>query len=159
MVQLQNEGASVKQFQAPATAAPPSSRDFPALAGLESMNGSQLSGRGSLGESRAVPDFAAAVRKQAAQLQFERNGGVEFGLGGGRGVSGGPGFGGYGREARISQSERLDHFQVHGQEVQAPATWLETGDSVCKIPQRRCLWVQRLFGVRTVCWVVMCGHC
>lgn len=128
-MQLQNEGASAKQFQAPAAPAPPSPRDFPALAGLESM-----SGRASLGESRSVPDFAAAVRKQAAQqaaqLQFERNGGVELSLGGVRGLSQGPGVGGFAREARVSPSERLEPFHMHGHEVQAPVAWLETGDSV-----------------------------
>ncbi|KAG0628977.1 hypothetical protein M758_1G067500 [Ceratodon purpureus] len=133
-LELQNEGAMAKQFQAPPTPAPPSSRDFPALAGLETITGSQLSGRASLGESRSVPDFAAAVRKQAAQqaaqLQFERNGGVDFSLGAGRGLSQGPGVGGYSREARVSHNERLDPFHLHGHEVQAPATWLETGDSV-----------------------------
>lgn len=128
MLQLQNEGTSVRQFQQPAAPAPPSSRDFPALSGLENVSRPQLSGRASVGESRPVPDFAAAVRKQqAAQLQFERNGGADLSL---RGLSQGPGVGGYPRESRVAPSERLDPFHLHGHEVQAPTTWLETGDSV-----------------------------
>jgi hypothetical protein len=87
-----------------------------------------------LGESRPVPDFAAAVRKQAAQqaaqLQFERNGGVDLSLGAVRGLSQGPGVGGFSREARVSHNERLEPFHMHGHEVPAPVAWLETGDSV-----------------------------
>jgi len=135
-LQLQNEGASAKQFQPPSAPAPPSPRDFPALTGLEDIAGSHLSGRSPLGESRPVPDFAAAVRKQAAQqaaqLQFERNGGVDLSIGAVRGLSQGPGVGGYAREARVSHNERSEPYHMHGHEVQAPVAWLETGDSVGK---------------------------
>ena len=134
---MQNEGASAKQFQPPPAPAPPSPRDFPALAGLENITGSQLSGRTSLGESRSVPDFAAVVRKQAAQqaaqLQFERNGGVDLSLGAVRGLSQSSGVGGFSREARVSHNERLEPFHMHGHEVQAPIAWLETGESVSKL--------------------------
>lgn len=92
-----------------------------------------------MGESRPVPDFAAVVRKQAAQqaaqLQFERNGGVDLSLGAVRGLSQGPGVGGFSREARGSHNERLEPFQMHGHEVQAPVAWLETGDSVGEFSQ------------------------
>lgn len=131
ILQLQNEGASTKQFQPSPTPAPtpPSPRDFPALAGHE-----KISGRASLGESRSVPDFAAAVRKQAAQqavqLQFERNGGVDLSMGAQRGLSQGPGVGRYSREPRVSHNERLEAFHMHGHEVHSPVAWLETGDSV-----------------------------
>jgi hypothetical protein len=128
-LELQNEGTSAKQFQAPPAPAPPSPRDFPVLAGLEN-----ISGRASLGESRPVPDFAAAVRKQvaqqAAQLQFERNGGVDLSISAGRGLSQGPGAGGYSREARVSHNERLEPFHMHGHEVQTSVPWLETGEAV-----------------------------
>ncbi|XP_024373730.1 polyadenylate-binding protein-interacting protein 7 [Physcomitrium patens] len=133
-LELQNEGASTKQFQPSPTPAPtpPSPRDFPALAGHE-----KISGRASLGESRSVPDFAAAVRKQAAQqavqLQFERNGGVDLSMGAQRGLSQGPGVGRYSREPRVSHNERLEAFHMHGHEVHSPVAWLETGDSVANM--------------------------
>lgn len=133
-LQLQNEGASTKQFQSSPTPAPPSPRDFPALVGLDTMSVSALSSRTTLsGESRSVPDFAAVVRKQAAQqaaqLQFERDSGVDLSLGPVRG----PGGGGF-RNTRVALNDRLEPFHLHGHEVHQapPATWLETGDSVGK---------------------------
>lgn len=102
------------------------------------MNGSALPGRTIVaGDSRAVPDFAAVVRKQAAQqaaqLQFERNGGLNVSIGAVRGLTHGPGVGGFPRDTRVTHTERLDLFHLHGHDIHQPLpTWLETGDSVCK---------------------------
>ncbi len=90
-----------------------------------------------MGDSRATPDFVAAVRKQAAQqaaqLQYERNGAVDLSMGALRGASSqGQGVGGFLRDARGSHGERLEAYQLHGREAHAPPppTWLDTGDSV-----------------------------
>ncbi|KAH8964399.1 hypothetical protein BDL97_04G065300 [Sphagnum fallax] len=139
-LELQNEGGSAKQFQSPPTQVPPSPRDFPALSAFENLNASSLSTRATgtvVGDSRATPDFVAAVRKQAAQqaaqLQFEQNGTVDLSMGALRGASSqGQGVGGFLRDARGSHGERLEAYQLHGREAHAPPppTWLDTGDSV-----------------------------
>jgi hypothetical protein len=140
-LQLQNEGVSAaKQFQSPPTQTPLSPRDFPALPAFDNLNASLLSSRATgaiVGESRTTPDFVAAVRKQAAQqaaqLQYERNGGVDLSLGALRGgISQTQGVGGFLPDARGSHGERLEAYQLHAREAQAPPppTWLDTGDSV-----------------------------
>ncbi|KAH8939509.1 hypothetical protein BDL97_15G040500 [Sphagnum fallax] len=141
LTELENEGVSAaKQFQAPPTQTPLSPRDFPALPAFDNLNASLLSSRATgaiVGESRTTPDFVAAVRKQAAQqaaqLQYERNGGVDLSLGALRGgISQTQGVGGFLRDARGSHGERLEAYQLHAREAQAPPppTWLDTGDSV-----------------------------
>lgn len=153
-LELQEDAFPAHMSQSQTSFSNLSMRDFPALAGTEIANSSsQLdrdidvqqaakaqgkTGMESLftsrsfvsGDSRAVTDFAAVVRKNTAiQLQHDR--GVEYDFGSSRTYS--QNLEGDAGDYRAPNVDKLERYSSRSHSQSAPPVWLETGEAVSNI--------------------------
>lgn len=154
--ELQEDSSPARHSQPQATSSPNlGTTDFPALAGSEFAHGLsqfdqdidlqrparplQTVGADNFftnrsfasGNSRAVTDFAAVVRKNAGvQWQYDQNGGVGYNFGPSRSPSQPLEGDSHARDSRATNGEKTEQSSSRRRSQSAPPNWLETGEAV-----------------------------
>lgn len=84
------------------------------------------------GDSRTVKDFAAVVKKNGAQWQYDKNGGVDYGFGPSRASLESTGGDSSVGDLKKTNREKVEQFSRRPSQL-APPIWLETGEAVSSI--------------------------